>query len=179
MRKLMAVPVSLALGALLSPVLMGTGESAAASHAATSSLKCRSQTFTYKHNANKHKLTSKKGPHVRTSGSGTQTLDDNRVTATYEPVPTDAKFVNVTTDTPDASGMVSRLESVTLYPKGKKKKHWKIVKNPNKDFVYKYDLLKDYAQVQLPVNGTDGQGRATPKINKVVVKAKEDCFTTQ
>jgi hypothetical protein len=104
-------------------------------------------------------------------------LTDNRIVAQLAPFMT-AKFVNITTDYNPALKW-SRLESVTLYPMKGHRKHFAIVKNPNKDDVYKYDLLKDRGQVQLPVSGSDGQGRATPKLRKVVVKAKENCFATQ
>jgi len=162
------------VGLLVGPTVTTAGATGGGTAAAAS--KCRSQTYTYV-KGRKPLLTSKRGPSVRTSSAGTVTLSDNQVLVQYQPVNNGvpAKFINITTLNPNNS----RLESVTVYPVKGKHKTFKIVANSNKDFVYKYDLLKDYGQVQLPVSGNDGNGRATPKLKKVVVTARESCFTSQ
>lgn len=138
--------------------------------------KCRSQTYSYV-KGRKPVLGSIHGPHVRTASHGTVTLTDNQVLAQYQPVNNGvpSRWLNLTTSNPANS----RLESVTVYPVKGKHRTFKIVANSSKDFVYKYDLLKDYGQVMLPVSGNDGNGRATPKLKRVVVTARESCFTTQ
>lgn len=168
-----AVPV-VVVGLLVAPAVPTA--SAAGHGTVGASSKCRSQTYTYV-KGRKPRLTSTHGPHVRTSSAGTLTLSDNQVLAEYQPVNNGvaAKYINITTLNPQNS----RLESVTVYPVKGKHKTFKIVANSNKDFIYKYDLLKDYGQVQLPVSGDDGQGRPTPKLKKLVVKVRESCFTSQ
>jgi hypothetical protein len=144
-------------------------------HPATATLKCRSQTYTYVR-GRKPLFSSTAGPHVRSSANGAVTLSDNRVTATYTAVNAGVHdpFVNVLPVNPQ----VTRLESVTVYPVKGKHKRYKIVANSNRDFAYKYDLIKDYGQVLLPVSGNQG-ARTTPVMKKVVVTAKENCFTSQ
>jgi len=162
------------VGLLVGPTVTTAG--AVGSGAVAAASKCRSQTYVYV-KGRKPVLTSLRGPHVRTSSAGTVTLSDNQVLAEFQPVNNGvpAKFINITTLNPNNS----RLESVTVYPVKGKHKTFKIVANSNQDFVYKYDLLKDYGQVLLPVSGNDGNGRATPKLKKVVVTARESCFTSQ
>jgi hypothetical protein len=178
MRRGITVSVVLSTGLLVASTLTvahaaGNGTAGTAAGAAA---KCRTQTYTYV-KGRKPLLSSARGPRVRTASHGTFTLTDNQVLAEYQPVNNGvpAKFLNLTTSNP----LNSRLESVTVYPTKGKHKTFKIVANSNKDFVYKYDLLKDYGQVMLPVSGDDGQGRTTPKLKKVVVTARESCFTTQ
>jgi hypothetical protein len=179
MRRGLAVSV-VVVGLLVAPavtVARAAGSSAVGAVGAVGAAsKCRSQSYTYV-KGRKPLLTSKHGPHVRTSSSGTISLSDNQVLAQYQPVNNGvaAKYINITTLNP----LNSRLESVIVYPVKGKHKTFKIVANSNKDFIYKYDLLKDYGQVMLPVSGNDGDGRATPKIKKLVVKVRESCFTQQ
>jgi hypothetical protein len=162
------------VGLLVGPTVSTAG--AVGGNAAGAAAKCRSQTYTYV-KGRKPLLTSSRGPHVRTSSAGTFTLSDNQVLAEYQPVNNGvpAKFLNLTTLNPSNS----RLETVIVYPVKGKHKTFKIVANSNKDFIYKFDLLKDYGQVLLPVSGDTGGGRTTPKLKKVVVKARESCFTSQ
>jgi hypothetical protein len=180
MRREITLSVVVAAGLLLAPTASAVTAATAAHPAGNGTVaaasKCRSQTYTYV-KGRKPLLNSAHGPYVRTASHGTFTLTDNQVLAQYQPVNNGvpAKYINLTTSTPENS----RLESVTVYPTKGKHKTFKIDANANKDFVYKYDLLKDYGQVQLPVSGNDGNGRATPKLKKVVVKARESCFTMQ
>jgi hypothetical protein len=173
MRTRSAVSLLAAAALAAAPTLGITG---AGAHPATATYKCRTQTYSYTQGA-KQILNSIKGPKVRTKASGQQSLTDNRILASFAPQDL-AKYLNITTNY-DPAQKVSRLESVTLYPKKGHKKTFKIVTNPNKDYVYKYDLLKARGQVQVPTTGSTAQGRATPKLTKVVVKAKENCFATQ
>jgi hypothetical protein len=178
MRSTIALSV-MATGLLVAPMTAFTSAAAAAhsvpAHPATATLKCRSQTYTYVR-GRKPLFSSTVGPHVRNSSNGAVTLSDNRVTATYTAVNAGVHdpFVNVLPVNPQ----VTRLESVTVYPVKGKHKKYKIVANSNRDFVYKYDLLKDYGQVLLPVSGNQG-ARTTPVMKKVVVTARENCFTSQ
>jgi hypothetical protein len=173
MRKDFAV-AAFAAAALIASV--GFVVTAAGAHPAAATYKCRNQTYSYTKGA-KNILNSTAGPRVRTSAPGSQALTDNRIVGGYETEMT-GKFVDVTTQFLPGQ-KVSRLESVTLYPTVGKPKHFVIGTNPNHDEVYKYDLIKDRGQVMVPVNGDDGSGRATPKLKRVVVKARESCFATQ
>jgi hypothetical protein len=140
----------------------------------TATAKCRSQTYTYVR-GRKPLLSSVKGPHVRKSANGIVSLTDNQVTADYQPVVNGAHdpFLSVEPVNPQ----VTRIESVTLYPTKGKHKRYKITAHSS-DEAYKYFLIKDYGQVQLPVSGDQGS-RPTPVMRKVVVTAKENCFTSQ
>jgi hypothetical protein len=170
-----AVPVAVVV--LLVPVFAAAGAATAASGA---TYKCRAQTISWSQ-GKKNVLDTTKGPKTRTKGTGGVTLADGRVKAGWGVAPglsVPSKFLDiVTTDMPGQQ--VTRLESVTLYPTKGKAKTFKIVRNPDKDEVYTYDLIKSYGQVQVPTSGDDGSGRATPKLKKVVVKAQESCFATQ
>jgi hypothetical protein len=164
-------------------VLPGTATlDAAAAHPAAGVFTCRNQTFTWTQGA-KNELNSSHGPKVRShdAPSHTTKLTDNRVNATYQvmfvTVSTE-KFVNLTTIYDQTQPKYSRFTKVILYPVKGKKKAYRVVKNPNHDYVYKQDMIKDYSQVQLPVSGSNGQGRKTPKIKKVVVKVGENCYAT-
>jgi hypothetical protein len=137
--------------------------------------KCRAQTVVWKKG---HKIELNKGPRHRSKEGATHKVTDGAVDASYGPAD-QAKYLDVESVYPFTQPqMFTRLKSVTLYPTKGHKKTFKPTGKPRKDYVYKYDMSKSYGQIQLPVSGSTGQGRPTPKLKKVVVKAKEVCYTT-
>src|ERR1700685_4417894 len=99
MRRGISVSV-VVVGLLVAPAV--TAARAAGNGHVGAASKCRSQTYTYV-KGRKPLLTSKKGPHVRTSSAGTITLTDNQVLAEYQPVNNGvaAKYINITTSNPE------------------------------------------------------------------------------
>jgi hypothetical protein len=150
-----------------------SGLSAASAHPTAATPKCRTQTYSYTR-GKKNVLNSVKGPKIRTKSPGMKTLTDNQIVAQYQFV-SDAWFVNITTNDPNGF-QVSRLLSVSLYPTKGKRFTVKMTPNEKSDQNYKYDLLRDNGQVTVPVSGKDVNGRPTPKLKRVVVKAKENCY---
>jgi hypothetical protein len=169
-RKIIVVPLVL--------VALATPELAAAhtGHSAREIKKCRAQTVTW---VKGHKIQLAKGPRDRSgSGGGIQKVTDGAVVATYQKVDL-AHYLDIESVYPvNQPQMFTRLKSITLYPTKGRKKTFKPTGHPNKDYVYKYDMSKTYGQMQLPVSGSTGQGRPTPKLKKVVVKATEACYAT-
>lgn len=155
-----AVPV--ALCALCVPL------ATAGAHAASAAGKCTTQTAIWSH-GNKHPLTMTKGKPTSSKISGGVDVTDGQVDAQWTLVTdggTPAHFLNVT-----ANQTTATLVSATVYPTKGTKKTFTVGKKS--DFNYKYDLLFNVGQIMGPTSGDTGQGRPTPKLAEVVVKAKE------
>jgi len=150
----------------------------ALARAGAASTHCRHQTFTWT-KGKRLALTSAKGPRVRSHSPGDISLTDNLVTAQLQTTGSPpAKFVNMTGNSVGTGQELTHFRTVTVVPVKGKTKTYKVGAGGNSDYVYSRDLLKDYEQVELPVSGTDGQARKTPKLKKVVVTAVENCYSS-
>jgi hypothetical protein len=83
----------------------------------------------------------------------------------------------VTGNTPPTGDQLTHLTSVTVVPVKGKAKTYKV--NDHNTFVHSRQLLKDYEQVMLPVDGRNSEGLKIQKLKKVSVTAIENCFATQ
>jgi hypothetical protein len=150
--------------------IAGSAPARAGTHPSHVTFKCRAQAYSYTMGKT-HVLNSAKGPRVRAKVDVDQTLSDNRIVAKFGKHD-QAKFFDVETNY-DTTQKWSHLRSVTLYPTKGKKQTFKIGKPA---YNYKHDMTRQSNQVQLPTTGSTGQGRYTPKLKKVVVKAQENCY---